>query len=276
MLVAPPVPKPAALTSSPYPPTHSPTLLQRLSSSLLPLLILFGLVLSGLPSAVVVQLSRPRPFHLLNPLRWWSLIFQKGFPEVLAASNVLWSNVKSPLLQNATGVVLEVGAGSGENLVYYDHQKIEKLYALEPFEPLRGQLRTTLEKRTRLSDRTTIVPHGIDQRSKLDSEFGIRPSSIDTVVLVQVLCSIPDPEPTIEYLASLLRPGGQILLFEHVASKDPLSRFVQNLWSPIWSRLMGGCELNRPSDQWLSKLQAWQSVQLARPDCEVSVQRNKA
>ena len=66
------------------------------------------------------------------------------------------------------------------------------------------------------------------------------------------LCSIPSPEKVIPAMYPLLKSGGTILVFEHVASDYPVSCFVQTAYTKMWWRyMMDGCELNRPSGQYL-------------------------
>lgn len=43
--------------------------------------------------------------------------------------------------------------------------------------------------------------------------------SVDTIITVQCLCSIPTPEVIIRELYPLLKPGGTWLVYEHVRTK---------------------------------------------------------
>jgi hypothetical protein len=68
------------------------------------------------------------------------------------------------------------------------------------------------------------------------------------------LCSIPTPEKIISAMYNLLKPGGSILVFEHVGSDHPFANFVQTLYTVGgWRFIMDGCELNRPTGQYLLK-----------------------
>ena len=82
-------------------------------------------------------------------------------------------------------------------------------------------------KASRLSDVYKIVPCGIDDVAELE-KHGLVPNSIDTVLSVQVLCSVPDPSETLRRLYTLLKPGGQLIVYEHVKSKDMVSSLVQS------------------------------------------------
>lgn len=66
------------------------------------------------------------------------------------------------------------------------------------------------------------------------------------------LCSIPTPEKVISAMYPLLKSGGTILVFEHVASDYPLPHFAQTVYTnTLWRYMMDGCELNRPTGQYL-------------------------
>ena len=87
-----------------------------------------------------------------------------------------------------------------------------------------------------LSDVYTIVPCGVENIEKL-SEYGIEPGTIDTVTSVQVLCSVPKPAALVKDLYQLLKPGGQMIVYEHVKSEDYISQLVQRMYFPThWLR----------------------------------------
>lgn len=133
------------------------------------------------------------------------------------------------LVAEAHGTVLEVGPGSGNQLPRYDTSKIERIYGVEPNVNLHDALRSNIKKHG-LSDAYTIVPCGLEDLDKL-REYGIKPESIDTVVSVQVLCSVPRPAALVKDLYRLLRPGGKLVVYEHVKSQDYISHSVQRMRS---------------------------------------------
>ena len=77
-----------------------------------------------------------------------------------------------------------------------------------------------------MSDIYTIVPCGVEDFDTL-REYGITEESIDTVTSIQVLCSVPRPAVMIKAMYRLLKPGGQMIVYEHVRSDDRVSQFVQ-------------------------------------------------
>ena len=103
---------------------------------------------------------------------------------------------------------------------------ITKIYGVEPNENLLPALRQTI-KETGLSDIYTIVPCGLEDFDRL-REYGILEGSVDTVMSAQVLCSVPRPEVMVKALYRLLKPGGQMIVYEHIRSEDWISRMMQS------------------------------------------------
>ena len=129
----------------------------------------------------------------------------------------------------ASGIVLEVGPGSGNQLSRYDVSKIKKIYGIEPNLELHDELRKTI-KGCGLSDQYAIVPCGVEDFGTLKM-YGVKPESVDTILVVSVLCSVPRPKQMTKALYKLLKPGGQMIVHEHVKSHDPMSGLVQRMYS---------------------------------------------
>ena len=130
------------------------------------------------------------------------------------------------LVSQASGTVLELGPGIGSQLPRYDKSKITKIYGVEPNVDLHARLREKV-KTSGLIDVYEIVPCGVEDVVEL-KEHGIVLGTIDTILSVQVLCSAPDPNEMLRRLYALLKPGGQLIVYEHVKSKDLISSVVQS------------------------------------------------
>lgn len=124
-----------------------------------------------------------------------------------------------PLLQNnASGICLDIGPGSGEWLYLFaraQNPSITKIYGVEPNRDLHKLLRANAEK-AGLGDVYEIIGCGAEE---LHEKGGVRKGSVDTIITVQCLCSIPTPELIIKELYPLLRPGGTWLVYEHIRTK---------------------------------------------------------
>ena len=124
-----------------------------------------------------------------------------------------------PLLQNsARGVCLDIGPGSGEWLYLFaraNNKDITKIYGVEPNHGMHKLLRENAVK-AGLGDVYEIVGCGAEALGK---KAGFEKGSIDTIITVQCLCSIPTPEKIIKDLYPYLKAGGRWLVFEHVKTK---------------------------------------------------------
>jgi ubiquinone/menaquinone biosynthesis C-methylase UbiE len=69
--------------------------------------------------------------------------------------------------------------------------------------------------------------------------------TFDTVVSTFVLCSVPDQREALRELTRVLRPGGQLLFFEHVRSDNAKRARWQDRLEGAWKVLADGCRPNR-------------------------------
>ncbi len=136
----------------------------------------------------------------------------------------------------AEGRVLEIGMGSGLNLPFYNRDKVEFVWGLEPSEGMRRKARKNLQN-------TDLKVEWLDLPGE---ELPLEDSSADTVVLVYTLCSIPDWSRALEQMRRVLKPGGKLIFCEHGLSPDAGARKWQDRLNPLWKKVAGGCHLNRP------------------------------
>ena len=142
------------------------------------------------------------------------------------------------LVAEASGVVLELGPGIGSQLARYDKSKITKVYGVEPCSYLHEALRKQV-KECGLDDIYEIVPCGIEDVTGL-KKHGIRLGTFDSVLSVQVLCSVPDPNEIMRRIYALMKPSGQLIVYEHVKSTDSLTGMVQSKSSrTLYAMLLG-------------------------------------
>jgi hypothetical protein len=80
-------------------------------------------------------------------------------------------------------------------------------------------------------------------------------TSVDTLISILTLCSVPSPETTASSVVrDVLRPGGQLLFYEHVLSHRSDVAWWQRFWAPLWGAFMDGCRIDRPSHLWLENV----------------------
>jgi ubiquinone/menaquinone biosynthesis C-methylase UbiE len=137
----------------------------------------------------------------------------------------------------AQGRVLEIGIGSGLNFPLYD-AGVRSVIGLEPSTELLNMARARAEAAAapvKLLDASAeAIP--------LDS------GSVDTVVTTWTLCTIPNVARALGEMRRVLRPGGALLFVEHGRTPEPDIARWQDRLDPLWSRLAGGCHLNRKID----------------------------
>jgi ubiquinone/menaquinone biosynthesis C-methylase UbiE len=136
----------------------------------------------------------------------------------------------------ATGRVLEVGMGPGLNLPFYDRERIEFVWGLEPSEGMRRKAAATIEA-SDLEVRWLGLP---------GEEIPLDDDSADSIVLTYTLCSIADWRTALDQMRRVLKPGGQVYFSEHGAAPDAAVLTWQRRLNPIWKTLAGGCHLDRP------------------------------
>ena len=141
---------------------------------------------------------------------------------------------RKALVDQATGRVLEVGAGTGLNMPHYPPAARE-LILVEP-EPA---MRRRLERRVRRSNRQAII---VDASAE---QLPLADRSVDTVVSTLVLCTVEQPDWALAEIARVLRPGGQLLFIEHVRAESPALAWWQDRLLGPWRRFACGCRCNR-------------------------------
>jgi len=143
---------------------------------------------------------------------------------------------REKVVPHARGRVLEVGIGSGLNLRFYDSTKVSKVWGLDPAPEM-----------TRMAERAArSLPFEVEFIGLPGDQIPLEDNSIDTVLVTYTLCTIPEPTPALRQMSRVLRPGGELIFCEHGAAPDASVRRWQDRLNPIWKRLGGGCNLNRP------------------------------
>jgi ubiquinone/menaquinone biosynthesis C-methylase UbiE len=135
----------------------------------------------------------------------------------------------------AKGRVLEIGIGTGLNLEHYDKARIERLVGLDPGLEMHPQAR---RRSRRAAIEVELVGLSAERIPYDDGSF-------DTVLVTYSLCTIGDPLSALKEMRRVLRPGGRLIFCEHGRAPDARVRRWQERLTPLWSRLAGGCRLDR-------------------------------
>ncbi len=139
------------------------------------------------------------------------------------------------VVREAHGTVLEIGAGTGANLSHY---RPGMTVAAMDLRPAHLAAAVTKTRRANPTLNLAVTCGNAQQLPFPDHTF-------NTVVGTLVFCSIGEPQIALSEIRRVLRPGGQLLLLEHVRGQTPLTRRLTDWLHPLWFALQGECHLNR-------------------------------
>ena len=142
---------------------------------------------------------------------------------------------RNKIVPLAKGIVLDIGIGSGLNIPFYNKSNIDHLYGLDPSEEL------------------LKIAKPLAKKNELEIEFlqcgaeaiPLPDQSIDTVLITYTMCTIPDIKLSNSEIMRVLKSEGQLLFCEHGLAPDKNIANWQRKINPIWSKIAGGCNLNR-------------------------------
>lgn len=167
------------------------------------------------------------------PGRWFAAAYD-GLCAPLERTRL--GPARGRVLAATSGRVLEVGAGTGANLRWYP-ETVDHLDLCEPDPSMRRRLERRLAAgRWPFSWAVHDAP----------AEGPFPAGGYDAVVATLVLCTVPDPAAAAAALRAALADGGRVLYLEHVHAGGLAGR-LQSRLSPLWGRLAGGCQLDRPA-----------------------------
>lgn len=150
---------------------------------------------------------------------------------------------RARLLGDLRGRILEVGAGTGVNFQFYEPET--EVLAVEPSAAM---LAFAQRKQRHAQAKIQLLPAGIGDPVVLGH---IPAEGFDAIVCTLVLCTAPDPERVINHLYQWLKPGGRLIVLEHIRTPDGWQRKLHRLINPLWKYFGEGCELTRPTDRFL-------------------------
>ncbi|GJN69506.1 hypothetical protein PLICBS_003555 [Purpureocillium lilacinum] len=161
------------------------------------------------------------------------------------------------LVPQASGLVLELGPGMGNQLRRFDKAKVTRVVGVESNAHFAPDILLQVKEQW-LEDVYELLTCSVDDSNALE-RHGIVAGSLDTVLSIQVLCSVPHPEATLKELYRLLKPGGKLIFWEHHRSSDWVTVVMQYLWNPIWSQFIG-CHMTRDIPAAIATAGEWENL----------------
>lgn len=124
------------------------------------------------------------------------------------------------------GRILEVGVGTGISLPLYSRGRVVGLDISEP-----------MLRRAQAKVRGQGLDH-VDGLAVMDAaHLGFPDGSFDVVVGQYLITAVPDPEATLDEFARVLRPGGEIVLVNHLSAEGGARRAFEQGFAPVARRL---------------------------------------
>ncbi|PQZ94998.1 SAM-dependent methyltransferase [Arthrobacter sp. MYb227] len=165
-------------------------------------------------------------------------------PKLISVScgNAVLDPLRDKLCAGLYGEVIELGFGSGTNIVHYPAE-VNRVVGIEPSD-YAWKLSTTL----RQGARTNIVRGSLDGQVLREAD-----ESFDGALSAFTLCSIPNPHAALIELRRVLKPGGTVHFLEHGLAPNENIRRWQHRIEPAQKFFAGGCHLTRSHDSLLTE-----------------------
>ncbi|HEV2625009.1 MAG TPA: methyltransferase domain-containing protein [Xanthobacteraceae bacterium] len=125
------------------------------------------------------------------------------------------------------GRILEVGVGTGLSLP--DYSAANRLVGVDLSAPMLRKAKARVAER-RLGN--------IDGLAVMDAQhLAFAAAAFDVVVAQFVITAVPDPEATLDEFARVTRPGGEIVLVNHLGAETGLRAICERSFAPLARRL---------------------------------------
>ena len=178
-------------------------------------------------SADVKEISYPRFAAFYNRLMGQPLIRRMFDP------------LRRETVGQSHGIVLEVGAGGGQNFPFYEKSRVVRVEAVEPDEAMLVEARRSL----------VAAPVPIHLSRAPVEALPFPDEQFDSAVVTLVFCSVRDPGRGLREIWRVLKPEGDLLLLEHVRAQGKIAARIQDVLVPLTTRCMGNCHWNRETGQ---------------------------
>jgi len=167
----------------------------------------------------------------------WAPVYDLVFGAVFAAGRA----ASIAAAERIGGRILDVGVGTGISLA--DYSPRNRIVGVDYCEPMlrKAQQRVGRHK----------LAH-IEALAVMDAQrLGFPDRFFDVVVAQFVITAVPDPEATLDEFVRVIKPGGEIILVNHLGAEAGLQRDFEHWFAPLGRRLGW-----RPEFEW-ARLAHW-------------------
>jgi phosphatidylethanolamine/phosphatidyl-N-methylethanolamine N-methyltransferase len=167
----------------------------------------------------------------------WAPVYDIVFGAVFAAGR----KASIAAAERVGGRILDVGIGTGISLTGYSPKN--RVVGVDYCEPM---LRKAHER---------VAEHAlahVEALAVMDAQqLAFPDATFDAVVAQYVITTVPDPEAALDEIARVTRPGGEIILVNHLGAEMGLRRAIEQGFAPV-ARKLGW----RPEFRW-QRLAQW-------------------
>ncbi len=156
--------------------------------------------------------------------------------QISLFERILFAGGRAWVCSQARGKVLELACGTARNLPFYPQEVEVTGIELSP------------EMLALAQERARQLGHPADLRLGDAQELSFEDESFDTVTCTLGFCTIPDTNRAAAEALRVLRPGGRLLMLEHVRSDRRAVRAGQRLLEPLSLRFEADHLLRQPLD----------------------------
>ncbi|GAG26116.1 unnamed protein product, partial [marine sediment metagenome] len=150
--------------------------------------------------------------------KWFAFLYD---PLIASGERSYMRRVREEIMGGARGRVLELGAGTGLSFRYYNSHA-ERIVATDPDPHM-------LERASR---RLKDAGRPIQLQQAWAEKLPFQDASFDTVVSTLVLCTARDPLRALSEVRRVLKPSGELRMYEHVRYDHAFGAFWQDLATP--------------------------------------------
>jgi len=164
---------------------------------------------------------------------WWSREVVPRFIDKACGTEAMRKG-RDLIAQGLSGVVVEIGFGSGLNIESYPPE-VTLVHAVEP---------STVGRRL-AAERIAASRVPIDYAGLRGESIELDDESCDGALCTFTLCTVPGVEQALREVFRVLKPGGRFHFLEHGLAPDDRTRTWQRRLEPVQVRLADGCHLTR-------------------------------